>query len=133
MTHTPAEAIATEIGTQVGALTLGTNLFHSTIRAPDSFIPENAVFVWDGGGAVPLRTMSEPDEIRRSVILVDIRNVKYNNGSDQAILIMNSLRAQSIATYLDLELATSAPRSLGQDAEGHHHFGLEFILTFQEP
>lgn len=133
MTHTPAEALATEIGTQVGSLTLGTNLFHSTIRAPDGTIPENSVFAWDGGGAPPLRTMSEPDEVRKSVILVSVRNTKYGTGSDLAILIMNSLRAQSISTYLDLELMNSAPRSLGQDEEGLHHFGLEFILTYQEP
>ncbi len=133
MTHTPAKALATEMGTQVGALTLGTNLFHSTIRAPDSFVPKNAVFAWDGGGAGPLRSMGEPDEIRRSVIVVDVRNIKYNTGSDLAILIMNSLRAKSIATYLDLVLVNSAPRALGKDDEGLEHFGLEFILTFQEP
>ena len=133
MTHTPAKALATEIGTQVGALTLGTNLFDSTIRAADGFIPENCVFAWDGGGAAPLRTMSEPDEIRRSVIVVSVRDLKYNSGRNLAILIMNSLRAQAISTYLDLELVNSAPRALGQDDEGLHHFGLEFILTFQEP
>ena len=133
MTHTPAEALATEIGTQVGSLTLGTDLFHSTIRAPDGTIPENCVFAWDGGGAPPLRSMSETDEIRRSVILVSVRNIKYKTGSDLAILVMNSLRAQSIATYLDLELVDSAPRSHGQDDEGLHHFGLSFILTYQEP
>ena len=133
MTHTPAKALATEIGTQVGSLTLGTDLFHSTIRAPDGTVPKNCVFAWDGGGAPPLRTMSEPDEVRKAVILVSVRNRKYKTGSDLAISIMNSLRAQSIATYLDLELMNSAPRSLGQDAEGLHHFGLEFILTYQEP
>ncbi len=133
MTHTPALALATEIGTQVGSLTLGTNLFHSTIRAPDVAIPENCVFAWNGGGALPLRTMSEPDEIRKAVILVSVRNTKYATGNSLAISIMDSLRAQNIATYLDLELVNSAPRSLGQDEEGLHHFGLEFILTYQEP
>ena len=117
----------------MGSLTLGTNLFHSTIRAPNVTVPENCVFAWNGGGAPPLRTMSEPDEIRKAVILVSVRNAKHLVGNDLAISIMDSLRAQSIATYLDLELVNSAPRSLGQDEEGLHHFGLEFILTYQEP
>ena len=133
MTHVPATAVATEIGTQVGSLTLNTNLFHSMIRAPDTLIPRDCVFVWDGAGAPPLRTMGEPDEIRRSVVLVNVRSAKYKSGSDLAILIMNSLRAKSIATYLDLALATSSPRALGQDSDGLHHFGTDFILTYQEP
>ncbi len=133
MTHTPAQAIATEIGTQVGALTLGTNLFHSTVRAPDVLVPKDCVFAWNGGGVPPLRTMGEPDEIRSAIVMVGVRDSKYADGNSLAILIMNSLQAQSIATYLDLELVNSSPRSLGQDADGLHHFGMEFILTYQEP
>ena len=133
MTHKPAEALATEMATQVGSLTLGTNVFHSTIRAPDIVVQKNCVFVWDGGGVPPLRTMGEPDEIRRVLVLVDVRDSKYKTGNDLALSIMNSLRAVSIATYLDVALGNSSPRSLGQDAEGLHHFGLEFILTHQEP
>ncbi len=133
MSHLPAQALATEMGTQVAALTLGTNLFHSTMRAPDGFVPEDCVFAWTGGGVPPLRTMGEPDEIRSAIVMVGVRDSKYADGNALALSIMNSLRAKSIATYLDLELVNSSPRSLGQDADGLHHFGMEFILTYQEP
>ncbi len=133
MTHTPAGALATEIGTQVASLTLGTDLFDSTIRAADTNIPENCVFVWDGSGPPPLRSMTDPDEIRRAIIMLDVRNAKHAVGRDLALEIMNALRGQDIATYLDLDLVNSSPRALGQDKEGLHHFGTEFILTYQEP
>ncbi len=133
MTHAPAEALATEIGTQVASLTLGTNLFDSTVRAFDSNVPKNSVFVWNGGGPPPLRTMSEPNEIRKAVVMLTVRNNSYGTGNSLIIEIMNALRAQSISTYLDLVLSSGAHRDLGQDKEGLHHFGTDFILTYQEP
>ncbi len=133
MTHTPSEALATEIGGQVGSLTLGTNLFHSGVLAPDSYIPINCVFVWPDGGARPLRSMGDPDEIRRTLIVIRVRNAKQKTGRDLALSIINALRGRDIATYLDLVCATSGPRMLGQSADGHHYFGAEFILTYQEP
>lgn len=133
MSHLPAEALATEIGTQVASLTLNTNLFHSSVRAPDASVPINSVFVWGDGGLGPLRTMGDPNEIRRALIVVRVRDAKHKVGRDLALSIMNSLRGKNIATYLDLVSATSEPRMLGQSDKGHHYFGIEFLMTYQEP
>lgn len=133
MTHTPAIALATEIASQVASLTLGTNIFHSTVRAPDARVPVDCVFVWEDAGPTPLRTMSEPDEIRHAVLHVQVRDTSYADGTALSKSIMNSIRAKAIATYLDLENMNSGPRGMGQDSDGRHHFGLVFVLTYQEP
>jgi len=133
MTHIPATDLATEIGTQVGSLTLGTNLFASTIRAPDSNIPKDSVFVWDDGGLKPLRSMGDSDEIRTVLVHVRVRNVKLAAGSALAHSIMNLLRGDDVSTYLDVEIAISGPRALGKDSDGNHYSGLEYLMTYQEP
>lgn len=133
MTHIPATDLATEIGTQVGSLTLGTNLFHSMIRASDSNVPKNSVFVWGSGGLVPLRTMGEPDEIRTALVHVRVRNSKREDGSDLAHSIMDLLRGDIVSTYLEVTVATSEPASLGEDSDGSHYFGFEYLMTYQEP
>lgn len=130
MSHVPATDLATEIGTQVGGLTLGTNLFHSSVRAPNASIPINSVFVWGSGGKPPLRTMSQPDEIRSAVVHVRVRDRTYSIGSTLAHTIMNTLRGLSVSTYLDLVAAISEPRSMGQDSESNHYFGMEYLMTY---
>ncbi len=133
MSHVPSEDLAEHIEGQVGSLTVGTNLFASTMRAPTTGIPENAVFVWDAGGPAPLRTMSEPDEIRRALVAVQIRNEKHGTGIDLAYSIQNSVRADAVATYLDLVAANAGPTALGQDLDGNHIFSLFFMMVYQEP
>lgn len=133
MSHTPAIALATEIAAQVGSLTLGTNLFHSSIRAASSNIPVDSVFVWTGGGGKPQRTMGDPNEIRRTVLHVRVRDTDYNDGITLAYSILNGLRAQSISTYLDLFSTFGDPSDLGEDKDGNHIFGVTFILVYQEP
>ena len=133
MTHVPALDLATEIATQEGTLTLGTNIFHSSVRAPDSFIPKNCVFVWGDSGRAPLRTMGDPDEIRVAVVHVRIRNAKSATGSTLAHSIMNLLRGDDVSTYLEVKIAISEPRSMGQDTNGNHLFGMEYLMTYQEP
>ena len=130
MSHVPATDLAAEIGTQVAGLTLGTNLFHSSVRAPNSDIPVNSVFVWGSGGKAPLRTMSQPDEIRSAVVHVRVRDRSYGTGSTLAHTIMNTLRGLSVSTYLDLLAAISEPRSMGQDSESNHYFGMEYLMTY---
>lgn len=133
MTHIPATDLATEIGTQVASLTLGTNLFASMIRAPDTNIPRDSVFVWGSGGLVPLRTMSDPDEVRTALVMIRVRSAKYKDGSDLAHSIMNLLRGDDVSTYLEVAVATSEPAALGEDSDGSHYFGFEYLMTYQEP
>ncbi len=133
MTHIPATDLATEIAAQVASLTLVTNLFAGTIRASDSNIPRDSVFVWGSGGLPPLRTMSDPDEIRVALVHVRVRSAKYASGSDLAHSIMNLLRGDDIATYLEVTSATSEPAGLGEDPDGNHYFGFEYLMTYQEP
>ncbi len=130
MSHEPATDLATEIGTQVGVLTLGTNLFDSSVRAPNAFVPIDSVFVWASGGKAPLRTMSQPDEIRSAVVHVRVRDREYGVGNSLARTIMNTLRGLSLLTYLDLVAAISEPRSMGQDSESNHYFGMEYLMTY---
>jgi len=133
MTHIPATDLATEIGTQVGSLTLGTNLFASTIRAPDSNIPKDSVFVWGDGGLVALRSMGDPDEIRTALVHVRVRSAKFSAGSTLAHSIMDLLRGDDVLTYLDVEVSKSEPMAMGEDSDGNHYFGFEYLMTYQEP
>ncbi len=133
MSHIPALDLATEIASQEGTLTLGTNIFHSTVRAPDSFIPKNCVFVWGAPGRAPLRTMGDPDEIRAAVVHVRVRNSKFATGSELIRSIMDLLRGDDISTYLEVKIAASEPRAMGQDSNANHYFGMEYIMTYQEP
>ena len=133
MTHIPATDLATEIGSQVASLTLATNLFASMIRAPDSNVPKDCVFVWGDGGLAPLRAMGDPDEIRVAMVHVRVRNSKFKNGSDLAHSIMDLLRGDDVSTYLGVEVARSEPMALGEDKDGHHYFGMEYLMTYQEP
>lgn len=133
MTHIPALDLTTEIATQVASLTAGTNLFHGQIRAAGDLVPRNGVFAWGGGGLEPLRTMGDPDEIRKAVVHVRVRNSSYLTGSTLAHSIMDSMRGVAVATYLDVYVAISEPRSMGQDPNGNHYFGMEYVMTYQEP
>lgn len=133
MTHIPATDLATEIASQVGSLTLGTNLFHSMIRAADSHVPRDSVFVWGSGGPAPLRSMGDPDEVRTAMVLIRVRSAKYVDGSNLAHSIMNLLRGDDISTYLDVNSAASGPTAMGEDSDGNHYFGLIYFMTYQEP
>ena len=133
MTHIPAEDLATEIATQVAGLTLGTNVFHSTLRAPDSDVPKACVFVWGSGGPEPERTMGDPDEIRRAIVSVQVRDPKYKAGSDRIRSIVDALRGDDVATYLDVKVGMSEPLSFGQDADGLHIFATNYVMTYLEP
>ena len=132
MTHFPATDLATEIGSQVASLTLATNLFASTIRAADSNIPKDSVFVWGSGGPAPLRTMGDADEIRVAMVHVRVRSGKYKAGSDLIHSIMNSLRGDDISSYLEVVVAASEPSSMGEDSDGNHYFGIIYFMTYQE-
>ncbi len=133
MTHIPATDLATEIAAQVASLTLGTNLFHSMIRARDSNVPNDSVFVWGSGGPAPLRSMGDPDEIRVAMVIIRVRSAKYKDGSDLAHSIVNLLRGDNVATYLDVAVASSEPTAMGEDPDGNHYFGLIYFMTYQEP
>lgn len=132
MTHIPATDLATEIASQVGSLTLGTNLFTTMIRGANRDVPKDSVFVWGSGGVGPLRTMGDPDEIRTAIVTIRVRSAKYANGSSLAHSIMNLLRGDDISTYLEVIVSTSEPISLGEDADGLHFFGLTYTMTYQE-
>ena len=133
MTHIPATDLATEIAAQVGSLTLGTNLFASTIRAPDSNVPKDSVFAWGDSGLEPLRTMSDADEIRTALVHVRIRSGKFSDGSTLAHSIMDLLRGDDVASYLEVSVAKSEPQALGEDGDGNHYFGMQYLMTYQEP
>ncbi len=133
MTHIPAEDLATEIATQIGSLTLGTNIFHSMMRAPDSVVPKACVFVWGSGGPAPERTMGDPDEIRRAIVSVQVRNPKHKLGSDLIHEIVDALRGDDIATYLEVKVGMSEPLSFGQDTDGLHIFATNYVMTYLEP
>lgn len=132
MTHIPATDLATEIGSQVASLTLGTNLFASMIRAPDSNVPRDSVFVWGSGGPAPLRAMGDPDEIRVAMVIIRVRSAKFKDGSDLAHSIMDLLRGDDILNYLEVIVASSEPVAMGEDPDGSHYFGLIYFMSYQE-
>jgi len=133
LTHTPALALATELASQTAGLTLGTNVFHSMMRGADGNIPTNAVFVWETVGPSPERTMGDPDEIRRALVNVQVRDSKYLTGYNLAYTIMNNLRGDDVATYLDLAIRSGSPSAMGQDSDGNHIFSMVYMMAYQEP
>ena len=130
MSHDVGSDLATKMGTDVAGITLGTILFASTVRAPDSDIPVDAVFVWPSGSLPPLRTMGEPDEIRAAAVHVRARDAVYATGMTLAILIHDTLRGLAVSNYLELKAGNSAPIAMGTDELGFHLFGLEFVMTY---
>lgn len=77
--------------------------------------------------------MSDPDEIRRAVVHVRVRDAKFVDGEAVTFSILNGLRGRDVATYLEMKVSESGPLSFGQNSNGQHVFGLTYIMTYQEP
>ncbi len=131
MSHTPTRDLVDHLSTNLAALTSGTNLFDSQVRAPHTGgVPEDAVFVWGTGGPLPERTMGEPDEVCRTVIHFRVRHQKAATGLTWARDILEEIQGVAIATYLDVYRLIAEPRALGQDSDGRNYFGGEVMMVY---
>lgn len=128
MSNIPGTDLAIKIAA-VTALVLGTDLFHSTVRAATENIPRDSVFVFESGGLAPLRTMGQPDEVRTSILTIVVRNGKYATGNTLVHSIMDSIRGVDITNYLDVTMVTNTIAQ-GQDAKGTHMFGFTIALVY---
>lgn len=126
----PSEDLRDHIGTLIGSLSAGTNLFSSKPRAARGDVPQDAVFVYASGGRDPDRSMQEVDEIRHPIVTVTVRNSRQKTGSDLAQSIFNTLRGVPPTGYLDLVCANSQPMDMGYDSDGRHFFNMTFILAY---
>lgn len=132
---TPDVAVAAKLDTDVGALTLGTNLFEGKARAPNDQIPHEAVFVLSSGGAPPLAYGGQTSEemLFPSVQCIVRSNPRdFFGGRTLAKTVHDALHHQALAGYLDVNVQESEPLYLGEDDTGHHEWSLNFELWIEE-
>lgn len=129
----PVEDLADFIATQSAvSLIRGTDLFAGPTRAPDDFIPQNAVFVRSLGGPEPERVMGDGDHTRRALVSITVRWNRYEEGQSLGKTIIDSLQTGQVSGYLDVFAAQPEPDDLPQEREGLHAFGINVVMVYRQ-
>jgi hypothetical protein len=135
MATTPDLDLATYLGTQIGALTLGTNLFVGKTRAVGDNIPSKAVFCLATGGPTPQAYMDGTAvEERPSMVQARIRSEPrdFDGGQTLARLVRDTAHHASISGYIDVEAQQAEPFPIGEDAKGHHEWSINFRMLHEQ-
>ena len=135
MATTPALDLATYIGTNVGALTLGTNLFVGKVRAKSAQIPSKAVFCLAGGGPAPTAYADgTTTNYRQSAIQVRVRDVPRDFGAGQTLAraVRDAVHQKTIAGYVDVYVEQSEPIYINEDSQGHHEWSINVMMTHEQ-
>jgi hypothetical protein len=100
---TPDITLATYIGANVGALTLGTDLFHGPVTPPDSYVPVKAVFVLSDGGPAPTAFIGETEAWRQHSLSIFVRSDKddFASGRDLARTVLAAVHYAPLTGYFD--------------------------------
>jgi len=118
------ETIADHWNTNVGSLTLGTNLFSGPPKKVDAL----TVFVWDNGGPPPMALLS--DRARRFP-RVDIRILSpqsdYKAGADFKDTLFKATHQQDIGTFMDVR--SQEPVYIGENDSGQHEWSMPTQVT----
>ena len=131
----PALDVVTHLAADLAALNSSgssQNIGSGTIRAPSSNVPKISVFVMEGPGARPMRTMGQVTEHRTPVVHVTVRHTKFEEGRGLMQDIIDSMQAASISGYLDVRSMSSAPLSLPREKEGLHLWNNSFELVYEQ-
>ena len=136
MATTPDADVRDHLDTNVAALTTGTNLFNSKLRAVGDGIPVEAVFCMASGGPPPEAYLQGGvgDEARFSAVSCFIRseNRDFSGGQDLARTVRDALHHQDISGYHDVRASETEPIYVGEDDDGNHNWTANFELWHEE-
>lgn len=134
MPASPAIDLATHVGTNVGAATLGTNCFHGPIRAPEEGVPEKAIFFIEGGGPA-----AEPDNGAATRVVYATVQVwgrsdddDYGGGKTWVDSIYDAIEHAAITGYINVRNLRAAPSYMGMDDGRRHEWSWDAELIHEE-
>ena len=132
MPHNPAIDFATFLAAAGIGLTLGTNIVVGMPRDVGGTVPKDSVFVHGFGGTPATRFMGQATEVRRPLLMLQVRNGSMLSGDTLARDILNAVAGSDISTYLDVFPSQSEPNYAGQDQNGDHFWNHSFELVYEE-
>ena len=136
MSTTPDIDLATHIGTNVGALTLGTNILAGPVRAVGTGVPDLCVFATATGGSAPEPFIygGSGNEQRYHQLLVRIRSAPraFEAGQTLARSVRDAVHHTTVAGYIDVEVRETDPVYLGVDDKGHHDWTVGVEMYSEE-
>lgn len=132
MPHNPAIDFATFLAAAELGLVLGTNIVVGMPRDVGDTVPKDAVFVHGFSGTPATRFMGQATEVRRPLLMLQVRNGSMLAGDTLARDILNAVAGADISTYLDVFPSQSEPNYAGQDQNGDHFWNHSFELVYEE-
>ncbi len=132
MPHNPAVDFATFLAAAGLGLTLGTSIVVGMPRDVGGTVPKNAVFIHGFGGTPAMRFHGAPPEIRRPLLMLQVRNGSMLVGDTVARDILNAVAGADVSTYLDVFPSQSEPNYAGQDQNGDHFWNHSFEMVYEE-
>lgn len=135
---TPDLDLATHIGTNVAALTLGTNLFMGPLRAKNVAIPDQVVFVLNTGGPQPSEFIEGggTPELYEHSLQVRVRSApgasSFEDGQALARTVRDAIHRASISGYIDVWVRSSSPDYIEVDDEDRHEWVIGVGMEIEE-
>ena len=127
-------ALATHLGDDVAALTLGASVFYAPVSPPNDFVPDEAVFCILGGGAAPIAKNGQADVISQPECQIRVRGAKrdYTGGLDLARLVLASVNFAPLTDYIDVRAVESEPNFLGNDDQDSPEWSINVAAQVEE-
>jgi len=132
MPHNPAVDLATFLAAAGLGLTLGTSIVVGMPRDVGGTVPKDAVFIHGFGGTPATRFMGQATEVRRPLLMLQVRNGSMLTGEALARSILNAIAGSDVSTYLDTFPSQSEPNYAGQDQNGDHFWNHSFEMVYEE-
>lgn len=132
MSHNPAVDLATFLAAAGLGLTLGVDMVVGMPRDVGGTVPKDAVFVHGFGGTPATRFMGQATEVRRPLLMLQVRNGSMLAGDALARDILGAIAGADVSTYLDVFPGQSEPNYAGQDQNGDHFWNHSFEMVYEE-
>lgn len=132
MSHNPAVDLATFLAAAGLGLVLGTSIVVGMPRDVGGTVPKDAVFIHGFGGTPATRFMGQATEVRRPLLMLQVRNGSMLAGDTLARDILDAVAGSDVVTYLDVFPSQSEPNYAGQDQNGDHFWNHSFEMVYEE-
>lgn len=144
MATTPDMDLATHIGANVGALTLGTNVFagklmESSPKGSSGLYPDKAVAcLADAGDPPEAYADGTSTELRPSEVTVlirsDVRAVasSFADGQTLARAVRDAVHHASVSGYIDVAVLSAEPVYRGEDNAGRHQWSIQVRMLHEQ-
>jgi len=131
---------ATHLASQMGSLTLGTNLFTGPVRMVGDYIPTNCVFAYLSSGFLPRPYMGQNEQFRQAFIEVRVRYERDNfaSGADFAHEIYDTmdlsefLITDSGSRFVWCKPLTAAPTYISTSKDDFHMWSFTFEVGYEK-